>query len=188
MGETLKKLHTITITDELKLTTRPPKGWKEEVLIPWTQNDLEVLETIKSPHTQTVNKLFQKFFETHTSDCCTFVHNDFSTHNISMEEKDKILIVSGVWDFERAMIGDPLWDLGVTQKISFLRRQKLFASLLESYFTGEPYTEEKRFVINIYTLFNTTGAIRYRHERGRDIKREEENLQYVLETLIKDSP
>lgn len=179
IGWILKKIHQLNL-DNLKIKVYSPKSWKKDFLIPWIKADIDVLKKIKYPETNGIEKFYTNFIKILSVNDTTLLHNDLSSHNIAMIKQDDKLYFSGIWDFERAFSGDPLWDLAVTQKISFFKKTLDFILLLKTYLDKNTIENQTLTTINAYTLMNTTGAIRYRFERKRNIQEEINNLEYFF--------
>lgn len=183
MGRVLSKLHHLPFENIAVLKRFNAESWKRDFLKKWIEADLKVVKKVGKDFFFKIERLYKTFLQKLYVDRITFLHNDFSSHNIAFTKKGERLEFSGVWDFERSFVGHNLWDLGVAQKISFLKRQSEFEFLLKGYF-GKGPSLGVRSQINFYTLINTTGAIRYRLERKKTVEEEVENLAYVLENLI----
>lgn len=181
MGSTIKTLHSAPLA-KLTIPRNTKTSWVS-FITEWMENDINVLRKLDNKHRSQIESLY-KTYQSKLPDTITFLHNDVSSRNLSLALDGKKLVLTGVWDFERSLSGDPLWDLGVTQKISFLRRPALFKEVLGAYFGTKRIPKDLRERINVYTTMNTTGAIRYRFERGRQTTLEETNLSYVLQTFF----
>lgn len=181
MGSAIKTLHKAPLT-KLTIPRKTKTSWVS-FITEWMDNDINVLKKLNNKHHSQIELLY-KTYQNKLPDAITFLHNDVSSRNLSLALDGKKLILTGIWDFERSLSGDPLWDLGVTQKISFLHRPDLFKEVLGAYFGTRRIPKDVRERINVYTTMNTTGAIRYRFERGRQTALEETNLTYVLQTFF----
>lgn len=191
MAKALKKIHQIDLS-ELDIKKYTKKSWQSDFIKPWMEADINVLTKIKTPLIKKIQQIFSFYYSFLKIKKITFLHNDFSTFNIALIKKNQKLSLSGIWDFERALSGDFLWDLAVTQKISFLKKNNDFKIFLFYYFNSKNLSSDLIQQINFYTLLNTTGAIHYRFERKRNIKEELKNLEYILKkyflTPIPSSP
>jgi broad specificity phosphatase PhoE/thiamine kinase-like enzyme len=169
----LRKISQIKVNIEIG-----PGDWKKFVSN-WIEADLTVLQKIGVGRYQTIKNFYQKNFNLIETNKIVFLHNDLSCFNFALMEKKEKLSLAGVWDFERALIGDSAWDLAVVFKICFYpKRKDVFFKFLSFY--DKNYSQVFLKKIYFYLLMNITGAIRYRYQRGRSIKKELKNLEIFL--------
>jgi broad specificity phosphatase PhoE/thiamine kinase-like enzyme len=169
----LKKISQIKINIEIG-----PTDWKKFVC-QWIDADLKVLQKIGFNRYQEVKSFYKKNRYLVEKNHIVFLHNDLSCFNFALKEEKGKLVLAGVWDFERAMIGDSGWDLAVIYKICFYpKKREDFLKFLSFY--DKNYDEVFLRKIYFYLLMNITGAIRNRFERKKSIKKELKNLKIFL--------
>lgn len=112
MGETLRKLHSVTPEDLNGSELFGPKtGWKKlyekeftsylEAALKGKYFSPEIEEEIKRIHRAFQNQVPD------LEDVIRLVHSDFSASNIQINDGR----IVGIFDFEWSHVGDPLWDL-----------------------------------------------------------------------------
>jgi len=169
----LKKISQIKVDIDIG-----PGDWKKFVR-EWIEADLKVLQKINFDRYQEVKVCYQQNLYLIEKNNIVFLHNDLSCFNFALKEEKEKLVLAGVWDFERSLIGDSAWDLAVIYKICFYpKRKEDFFRFLSFY--DKNYSEFFLKKIYFYLLMNITGAIRYRYEWGKSIKKEIKNLEIFL--------
>ncbi len=173
---TLKKIH------RFKTRSLEKQNW-EKFINQWLENDLNILKTINYQHLNKIISFYNENKENAHTNKLSFIHNDLSFYNFSLIKEGNNLKLSGVWDFERAMIGDRYWDLAVIFKICFYPKYiKDFYQLLK-YYINKP-TNKIFKKIHFYLLMNITGAITYRYQRKKSIKKELKNLDFFVKKFL----
>lgn len=185
LGQLMRQLHLdVSINATGVEIPNNHHSW-HDFIVDWMEQDCNILAGI---HPDLAHKL-TSFFHANESIIkkrteLTFVHNDLSILNLSFDKIGNRMLITGVWDFERAFKGDPLWDLAVTRKTSFLRSEIQLKDLCQGYFGRGP-TEEDLQIIYVYTVMNTSGAIRYSKKVERSFEHELKNLDYILEKVTR---
>ncbi len=173
---TLKKIH------QLNPHLLEKQNWKK-FINQWLENDLYILKIINYQHLDKIVFFYNENKKSASTNNLSFIHNDLSFYNFSLIKDGNNLKLSGVWDFERAMIGDKYWDLAVIFKICFYPKYiKDFYQLLK-YYINRPTNKIFR-KIHLYLLMNITGAITYRYQRKKTIKRELKNLDFFVKKFL----
>lgn len=173
---TLKKIHQ-SKTDFLE-----KQDW-EKFINQWLKNDIHILKKINYRHLNKIVSFYKENKKYLITKKLSFVHNDLSFYNFSLIKEEDNLKLSGVWDFERAMIGDKYWDLAVIFKICFYPKHiKDFYQLLKYYINKPTNITLQR--IHFYLLMNITGAITYRYKRKKSFKKELKNLDFFVQKFM----
>lgn len=152
MGEILRKIHRVSPDDLDDSELFGPKtGWKKLYEKEFTSYlEAALKEKYFSPEIEEEIKGIYRKFQNQVSDLegvIRLVHSDFSASNIQING-GKIV---GVFDFEWAHIGDPLWDL---QKIPInfqLGGEFSKGNFFKGYGMENP-TAEEMIRIKMYTL------------------------------------
>ncbi len=173
---TLKKIQ------ELNPHLLKKQNWKK-FINQWLKNDLNILKKINYPYLEKITSFYNENKKIMLTKKLSFVHNDLSFYNFSLMKEGNNLKLSGVWDFERAIIGDKYWDLAVIFKICFYPKYISDFYQLLKYYISKP-TNKIVKKIHLYLLMNITGAITYRYQRKKSIKKELKNLDFFVKKFL----
>lgn len=111
----------------------------------------------------------------------SLVHRDLKPLNLMIEKESERLVIL---DWECAMIGDPLYDVGVLQS-RYYRDERLSKGLLQGMVGGRPSREHCR-TTSVYTLVNLVDTLfAYRERAGLAYW---ENLDSMIRNLNGPSP
>lgn len=172
----LKKIH------QFKTDLLEKQNW-ERFINQWLKNDINILKKINYQHLDKIVSFYKENKKNALTKKLYFVHNDLSFYNFSLIKENNRLRLSGVWDFERAILGDNYWDLAVIFKICFYPKYIKDFYLLLKYYTNKP-TNQILQKIHLYLLMNITGAITYRYQRKKSIKKEVKNLDFFVKKFL----
>jgi aminoglycoside phosphotransferase (APT) family kinase protein len=107
----------------------------------------------------TILRLFETMRPALTSRPLRLLHGDPGTHNICVDPNTKR--VTGLLDWEDALVGDPLYD--VAMAISF-QPERRHRRLLEGYGLHDPTIDDRRLIALYFlriALFKTTHRLRF---------------------------
>lgn len=174
IGQTIRKLHKVSV-DQLPCLS---KDWQTYITSLYEHGN-EVLHKLNYKNKKEISEILHKFINELDSEKITFLHNDLTLQNIAMEKDENTLRVTGIWDFENAMVGDPIWDLSMTKKTSFFSSENDFQKVVKAY---SDYKLDGH-KIEIYLMLIILESLYVRYNQEMPISEELDNLDKVYNSL-----